>query len=313
MKLISIFLITLILTPLIAESQEIDRVEATIKLYPETFASAEKFSQFLSRDFSTDEEKVRAIYTWLIQNVEYDPKAYKLFNYSFKNYKERNSKEEKNRYKIIAHTLKNGKAVCEGYAMTFEKLLQLQGIDNYLIRGDTKTNFKDIGRKFNNNHMWNAVKIDGNYYLFDATWGAGKYTNKFIKEPTYTYYRINPNLLLNTHLPQQLEDTFTENSISKETFFERPLIIFKSLTIDNILTPKNGIISELDDGNINFKIETNEVDIDYSFGNDMKQVLNFETISGTTSFSIPIELGAKQLLIYFNGKPALGYRIKKGL
>jgi transglutaminase/protease-like cytokinesis protein 3 len=174
-------------------AQDFDRTDATIQLYPETFDEVAQFDRFLSRDFNTDEEKVRAIYSWLINNISYDPDAYKLFNYNFKDYRERNQKEERSRKKIIEHTLRTGKAVCEGYAMTFEKLLTLQGIDNYLIQGDTKTHFKDIDRKFDLSHMWNAIKIDDSWYLFDTTWGAGKYTSKFVKEPSYYYYQIAPS------------------------------------------------------------------------------------------------------------------------
>ena len=100
-------------------SQDYERVDATIELYPERFDSPEEFSKFLTRDFSTEEETVRAIYTWLIHNVSYDPEEYKKFNYSFTNYRERNQKEEKTRKKIILRTLQKGVAVCEGYAMVF--------------------------------------------------------------------------------------------------------------------------------------------------------------------------------------------------
>ena len=173
-------------------AQSNDVIDATIELYPTSVNTPEELSKFITRDFKTDEAKIRAIYTWLIQNVAYNPAEYKLFNYSFKNYRERNVKEEKTRRQIINHTLQTGSAVCEGYAMVFEKLCQLQGIDNYLVRGDTKTNFNDIGRTFANNHMWNVAIIEGKPYLFDPTWGAGKYNTKFIKEPSYYYYKIKP-------------------------------------------------------------------------------------------------------------------------
>lgn len=177
----------------IASAQDYKRVDASIQLYPATFKSPEDLSKFISRDFKSDEEKVRAMYSWIIHNIAYDPDEYKNFNYGFKDYRERNAKEEKTRNKIIIKTIQTGIAVCEGYAMLLERLCELQGISNYLVRGDTKTNFRDIGREFSKGHMWNVIIIDDQPHLFDPTWGAGKYHERFIKDPTYYYYKTPPD------------------------------------------------------------------------------------------------------------------------
>ncbi|GEQ84513.1 hypothetical protein ULMS_00210 [Patiriisocius marinistellae] len=294
-------------------SQNNDQVDATIQLYPTTVDSAEVLSTFITRDFTSEEDKVRAIYTWLINNVAYDPSEYKNFNYSFKNYRERNKKEEKSRKQIIKRTLQTGKAVCEGYAMVFEKLCQLQGIDNYLVRGDTKTSFTDIGRPFANNHMWNVAVINGTSFLFDATWGAGKFIGSFIKEPTYKYYKAAPKKLINTHYPAFFEDAFVETEITKEMFSNRPIIIGGFLEIDDIIEPASGTIQEMliDNGIIEIVVGATVDAISYSYGEEIKMVAETEhtTFDNQTTFKIPLELGVKTLLVYFNGKPALGYRI----
>ena len=210
-------------------AQDYERVDASILLYPEKFESVEKLSRFITRDFATEEDKVRAIYSWIILNIAYDPDEYKKFDYKFKNYRERNSKEEKTRAAIISRTLKKGIAVCEGYAMLFEKLCELQGVSNYLVRGDVKSNFDDIGRPFKQSHMWNAAVIDGQTYLFDPTWGAGKYHDKFIKEPSYFYYKTDPELFFKTHYPSMFEDAFIDRIVSREVFSNMPLIIKEDL------------------------------------------------------------------------------------
>lgn len=71
-------------TPLIGFSQDYERIDATILLYPKTFEKAEDLSKFISRDFTTDEEKVRAMYSWIIQNIAYEPDEYKQFDFKFK-------------------------------------------------------------------------------------------------------------------------------------------------------------------------------------------------------------------------------------
>ena len=219
-------------------AQDYERIDATIQLYPERFESVEQLSRFISRDFKTEEEKLRGIYTWLIHNVSYDPDQYRSFNYTFKNYRERNTKEEKNRKRIIQHTLQTGKAVCEGYAMLFERLCELQGIQNYLVRGDVKNNFNDIGREYKRSHMWNVAYIEGKPYLFDPTWGAGRFNKVFIKEPTYYYYKTPPKLFIKNHYPDLIEDSFLEIHYSKQFFSKMPLIINKDMTYDDLLSPK---------------------------------------------------------------------------
>jgi len=291
--------------------QDYERIDATIELYPTNFSSAEELSKFISRDFTSEEEKVRAIYTWIIRNVAYDPEEYKQFNYNFKNYRERNAKEEITRKKVIQRTLKKGIAVCEGYAMLFERLCELQSISNYLVRGDIKSNFNDIGRPFKKVHMWNVAMIDGQTFLFDATWGAGKYDGKFIREPSYFYYKTPPEQLIKTHYPHLQEDTFLTEIFTREDFAAIPLLINEKLLLTDIESPSHGVISSSDeDGMINFRIKNIVPStISYSFGNEKKTV-TFSEIEGGIQFSVPIVLGKENLLIYFDDEPALGYKVK---
>lgn len=292
-------------------AQDYERVDATIELYPTSFKNAEELSNFITRDFNSEEEKVRAIYTWIINNVAYEPEEYKKFNFNFKNYRERNLKEEKTRKKVIQRTLEKGIAVCEGYAMLFERLCELQGISSYLVRGDIKTNFNDIGRPFKRVHMWNVVIIEAHPFLIDATWGAGKYRGKFVKEPSYFYYKTPPMLFANTHYPHLEEDAFLTFPFSREEFSAMPILIRQGLTMDDVETPKEGIISsEDDDGIINFSIKNTKPEVvSYSYGKE-KETVQFTLEDDTIQFEVPIVLGKDHLLIYFDDKPALGYKVK---
>jgi len=293
-------------------AQDYERIDATILLYPTSFDSPEGLSKFITRDFHSEEEKVRGIYSWIIQNVAYDPDEYKQFNYSFKDYKERNQKEEKTRVKIINRTLKKGVAVCEGYAMLFEKLCQLQGISNYLVRGDIKTNFNDIGRPFKNSHMWNVAVIDGKPFLFDPTWGAGKYAGKFVKEPSYFYYKTDPNLFFKTHYPSMFEDALIDKVVTREVFSTMPLIISEKLKMEDIESPLHGvIIAEAYFDEITFVVNTMDVsEVSYSYGSEIISIDKIEFNDGRLHFNVPLESRKETLLIYFDERPALGYRIK---
>lgn len=293
-------------------AQDFERVDATITLYPNRFDSPEQLSKFISRDFATEEEKIRAIYGWIINNVSYDPDEYKRFNFNFKNYRERNAKEEKTRESVIKRTLQKGIAVCEGYAMLFEKLCELQGISNYLVRGDIKTNFDDIGRPFKQTHMWNVAMINSKPYLFDPTWGAGKYRKKFVKEPTYFFYKTQPDLFFKTHYPSMLEDAFIDEIISREVFSSMPLIISQNLRIEDVESPIDGIIrSDEYFEDISFVVNNcSPKEVSFSYGKDKNTANNVEIRDGRLNFSVPLQLGVDTLLIYFDGQPVLGYRIQ---
>ena len=57
-------------------------------------------------------------------------------------------------------TLIKKRAICEGYAKTYQYLAQSMGIDCLYITGISK----------NQGHAWNYVKLDGEWYGLDVTW-----------------------------------------------------------------------------------------------------------------------------------------------
>ena len=63
--------------------------------------------------------------------------------------------------------LVEGKAVCEGYAESLQYLLQRVGIQSVEVFGYGITN-PELGT--GENHAWNIVRLDGQYYLTDLTW-----------------------------------------------------------------------------------------------------------------------------------------------
>jgi transglutaminase/protease-like cytokinesis protein 3 len=294
------------------DAQDYERVDATIQLYPSRCDTPEDLSKFISRDFNTDAEKVRAIYSWIIQNIEYEPKEYKKFDYSFRQYRERNIKEEETRKKIIDRTIQKGIAVCEGYAMLFEGLCELLGVNSYLVRGDTKSNFEDIGRSFQTVHMWNVAFIDGKPYLFDTTWGAGKYHQRFIRDTSYFYFKTDPDKLIKTHYPDLYEDAFLDEAISRDEFSSMPLIIERSMKYTDLIQPESGIIhSEMYFDEIQFSVKANNPEkIYYSYGGEKDLVNKIKRDRDTVHFSVPLLIGQQNLLIYFDQKPALGFKVK---
>ena len=99
----------------------------------------------INRIKGQDYIKIKLCHDWLIDYINY-------------------SSESSNRCTIYG-TLIEKEAVCEGYARTYKYILDGMGIENILIIG-TATNSSGNTEE----HMWNYVKLDNNWYAVDCTW-----------------------------------------------------------------------------------------------------------------------------------------------
>jgi len=83
------------------------------------------------------------------------------------------------------------KAVCAGYAKLLEALGQAIEEDIVYVVGDSRSQVSDLS---GNGHAWNAAKIEGHWYLIDATWDSG-YVNAsgFTKRYSTSYSGFHGN------------------------------------------------------------------------------------------------------------------------
>ena len=93
----------------------------------------------------TDEEKVKAIYEWMIQNFEYDYDCEPLIQYF-----------------NVRKTLTSRKGVCYDFAHLFAALCRSQNIPCYVVDGDKRNNAQY-------HHTWNRVCFDGSWWNMDVT------------------------------------------------------------------------------------------------------------------------------------------------
>lgn len=139
--------------------------------------------------FTTETEKVRAIFIWITDNIKYDIKTIET------DAGDRDPNDQK-----PAMVIKRGKAVCEGYANLFQELCTNVGIKSLLATGNTKRLNGSIPWT---GHAWNLVRADGKWHLVDATWGAG-YINekeKYVEEFDENYFFTPSNVFIRDHLP----------------------------------------------------------------------------------------------------------------
>ncbi|WP_300699003.1 transglutaminase domain-containing protein [uncultured Bacteroides sp.] len=159
---------------------------------------------YMKQHLKTEEQLARAIYTWVSRNIQYNV----YITYTPK-YEEIDEKKE------IQKILSERKGVCQQYTLLFKAMLQEAGIDAHTINGYNRQN----GVLLPDPHQWCAARMNGNWYMFDPTWGAGFVEDyKFVPSPNYRYYKQLSDSLLKTHMPFDPMFQFRERPLTYEEF-----------------------------------------------------------------------------------------------
>lgn len=116
--------------------------------------AGEKAAELLESFGFTEEtgelERLRTIYDYVCQNIQYD------------------RVHRKNPYYQLRSTayagLVQGAATCQGYAVVLYRLLGEAGLNCRVVTGSSGAD---------RTHAWNLVELDGLWYHLDATWDAG--------------------------------------------------------------------------------------------------------------------------------------------
>jgi hypothetical protein len=172
-----------------------------------TTTDCEALARELTAGLSTDQEKFRVLFRWVCDNIAYSY-AHRTFD--------------------TEHILRHRKAVCGGYSLLLTKMSHAAGIRCEYVAGFPKTLPKGINNpSAEKKHAWNAVYLDGSWYLLDATWASGSYdskTRKFYKSFSEFYYLTPPGLFALDHFPDRKEWQLMDKPVSKNSFFKAPLI-----------------------------------------------------------------------------------------
>ena len=162
--------------------------------------------------------KVKYVYDTIIRKTDYDPSA----------------PDNQNIYSVfVGH-----RSVCQGYAKATQYLLNRLGVECTLVLGTVETEGGEGIPTQQEGHAWNLVRVDGEYYYVDATWGDASYTRQDgeaaedinIPEINYDYLNVTTEELLKTHtlgenIPMPRCVATDANYYSKEgalfTFYDR--------------------------------------------------------------------------------------------
>lgn len=178
-----------------------------------------------------DYEKLKFFHDYLVLNCETDR------NYAFAD--------------TIYGALVEKKALCEGYSKAFAYLCNLAGIENAIVTGETYVA-----------HMWNIVKLGGNWYHVDVTWDKpeDQLRKAYPDVILYQYFMVTDSVISNTHIIDETLFSPPKAFGNSENYFAREGTDVSSR--DELLTAsENAILSAVQSRRTSamVKFDTNDV------------------------------------------------------
>lgn len=172
-------------------------------------------AKFLKEGTKTDLERARAIYVWLAKNVNYDANGYNNATYGDGS---------------AANVLKTRVSVCEGFSNLFVALGKEMGLEIEKVVGYAKGyGFAKNAAFKQTNHAWNRIKINGEWRIFDATWGEGFAENigeKVVctKQFDNYWFNVDPYRAIFDHFPQDVNLVGVSPAIDLEAYRKLPAV-----------------------------------------------------------------------------------------
>lgn len=305
----------------VANSQDFSAVDSKVRSY-ETFASPEKLAERINADFESQDNKARAIFTWIALNISYDVQQYaasggqRQVAFTYRSAAEKAQKVKIFNQELVANTWRSKKAVCHGYAELYNHVAKLCRLESIMIPGTSKSQPAHIGKlPVTYDHAWNAVKTGGKWHLLDATWAAGAVnggTGKFEPRFNDSYFFADPDTFFLNHFPIDPKMLLTEKTPAE--FAKLPLYYGEYLNSDyKIIAPLSGIITA--GSALSFRIENLDAyRISYVFSNDNKfHPIEPKVAGNITEFEIPVDKNdSGYLTLYINSISAVTYKIERG-
>lgn len=143
-------------------------------------------------DYMNDEEKIRTLHDYIINNTKYDTQRADFDDSPYDSAR-------------INGLLYDHYAICSGYADTMAVILDKLNIKNYKVSSD--------------NHVWNAVYLNGKWLHLDLTWDDPITTSgKDILDDSY--FLIDTNTLINTDKDNDDGNVIDDHAFDLNVFSE---------------------------------------------------------------------------------------------
>lgn len=151
----------------------------------------------------------------------------------------------------IYGTLVRKKALCEGYAKSFSYLCNLAGIENVIVTGQASVA-----------HMWNMVKLGGNWYHVDVTWDKpdDALHEEYPDVILYQYFMVTDSVINNNHTIWEYPAAPPKAYGTNENYFVREGTEVKSSS-ELLSAAENAIISAVKSGRKSAMIKFDTTDL----------------------------------------------------
>ncbi|MDQ6763861.1 MAG: hypothetical protein M3015_14705 [Bacteroidota bacterium] len=187
MKLLVIILVLFYASVVHAQSEnEYSKTDREILNIPAAqTSSTDSIAAYVRNHFNNEEDKVRAVYTWVANNIKYSTDSLHRVILN------------EDRYEKVSIAFRRKKGVCENFAAIFNDICVKSGLRSFVIDG--YTNLDRSGNRAG--HAWNAVSVNNNWYLYDPTWDAGFATNGGFASQGTHYFQLTPQEFIQSHMP----------------------------------------------------------------------------------------------------------------
>jgi transglutaminase/protease-like cytokinesis protein 3 len=302
-------------------AQNYSPIDHIVLKYP-NLGSTEKVAERIQKDFASDYDKARAIYSWIALNIKYDyalflnPPQQRGFSYSSEAEKQKKLRDLNNQ--LIQKTFKSRKGVCEGFTALFQHLAGLLNLQCEIVTGDSKIGLNDIGRKrIISNHAWNIVLLDKKWRLIDVTWAQGYYNNnmrKMVSHFTPIYFDTSPDYFFAKHYPES--GNFNGEKINQDDFLNGPLIYNTTIEKDyKVISPDSGTIHAKSGEKIRFTIKNlsrKDQIFHLNKSNRPVEISNSRKKNGRLEFEIICDQNlGEYLTIFVNTDSVVSFKINK--
>lgn len=154
--------------------------------------------------------RLKNIHDWIATHIAYDAQSY------FSNTVPAQS---------WLLTLQTGRAVCQGYADLFAKMLTIAGFRNQIVTGYSRGyGYSPLAPEvIRSNHAWNAVYLADGWYLIDVTWDSGYVDGtSFHRRYSASYFLLPPKKMIYSHYPDNVGWQLLAKPVTADAFMATP-------------------------------------------------------------------------------------------
>ncbi len=205
---------------------DFEKADAFARSFKNSYKDAADLALQLTKPFETEAEKARVIFTWVAENIRYDYAKFKNPPPKpvYRGRTRQEIEEEKKEWleEDLQYTLRKKKGVCADYSQLVQRMCETAGLESVIVSGESR---RLRGRS--GSHAWNAIKIDGQWRLVDATWGSGYIddeSDRFVSRFSPGFFDTPPDLFALDHFPTEEKWQLLEKPVLKTDFRKQPMV-----------------------------------------------------------------------------------------